>query len=334
MLDLSHGLPNGVELRHLRYFVAVADAGTFTHAAEQIFIAQPTLSQQIRRLEEMVGTPLLQRRRDGVRLTSAGHVLLQESRTVLSLLEHGVCRTRQAAGLGRASLRMVIPPDLPDALAIPFATRLCDAASAATVDIVWMDTPLDAEFSSICQRRADAGLGWLPSLSSVWPEGLDVMRIGAFEPEVWISSDQAIAHHATISLPELAGMRVCHGPRWHHAGIHDAWRTELRGVDPRFDFVDPPFRHSLAMTIALATTAHRSTAVLTGPRNIVGPGVQSVPTRSPAEPQDMLPLKIEQRPLIAEAALVWTEDLPRQLQQLLVETADSVSMAAATSRVA
>src|SRR6516162_8216204 len=55
--------PQGLELRHLRYFVAVADAGTFTHAAERMYIAQPTLSQQIRRLEEMVGTPLLRRKR-------------------------------------------------------------------------------------------------------------------------------------------------------------------------------------------------------------------------------------------------------------------------------
>src|ERR1700757_2484335 len=83
----------GVELRHLRYLVAVADAGTFTHAAQRIFIAQPTLSQQIRRLEEMVGTPLLQRRREGVRLTPAGRVLLEESRAVLAQLEHGISRS-------------------------------------------------------------------------------------------------------------------------------------------------------------------------------------------------------------------------------------------------
>src|ERR1700749_2037015 len=79
--------PRGVELRHLRYFVALADAGTFTHAADRMFIAQPTLSQQIRRLEEMLGTPLLQRRREGVRLTKAGRVLLEAARVEQSLID-------------------------------------------------------------------------------------------------------------------------------------------------------------------------------------------------------------------------------------------------------
>src|SRR6516225_10912099 len=86
-----------IELRHLRYFVAVADAGTFTHAAERMYIAQPTLSQQIRRLEEIIGTALLHRRREGVQLTQAGAVLLEHSRSLLSVLDHGLCRTRQAA---------------------------------------------------------------------------------------------------------------------------------------------------------------------------------------------------------------------------------------------
>ena len=128
--------PAGIELRHLRYFVAVADAGSFTHAAERMFIAQPTLSQQIRRLEDIVGTPLLQRRREGLRLTKAGNVLLDASRNVLSLVDHEVSRTRQAAGLGRQRLRVVVPPGLPDALAVETASALRSTAAAADVDVV------------------------------------------------------------------------------------------------------------------------------------------------------------------------------------------------------
>src|SRR6201996_6276283 len=109
------GAPQAVELRHLRYFVAVAEAGSFTLAAARMFIAQPTLSQQIRRLEAMVGAPLLHRGREGVQLTAAGSVLLEESRAVLSVMDHGVRRAREVAGLGRLSLRVVIPPGLPEA---------------------------------------------------------------------------------------------------------------------------------------------------------------------------------------------------------------------------
>src|SRR6476469_3174985 len=118
------GAPPAIELRHLRYFVALADAGSFTRAAEKIFIAQPTLSQQIRRMEEIVGTPLLQRRREGLRLTTAGRVLLDGSRNVLALVDQEVSRARQAAGLGRPQLRVVMPPGLPESLAVPATAGL------------------------------------------------------------------------------------------------------------------------------------------------------------------------------------------------------------------
>jgi len=131
------GAPQSLELRHLRYFAALADAGSFTKAAEQLYIAQPTLSQQIRRLEQIMGTPLLHRRRDGLALTAAGRVLLDASRNVLSRIDHELSRTRQAAGLGRPRLRMVIPPGLPEALAVTAAAGLRAVAAAADVDVDW-----------------------------------------------------------------------------------------------------------------------------------------------------------------------------------------------------
>ena len=173
--------PQGLELRHLRYFVAVADAGSFTHAAERIFIAQPTLSQQIRRLEQIVGTPLLHRRREGLQLTTASGVLLDASRNVLSLVDHEVSRTRQAAGLGRPRLRIVIPPGLPEDLAVKAAAALRAAAAAADVDVAWLETVLDTEFSLIRTHRADAAVGWLTTSPDAVPASLEVMILGEFE---------------------------------------------------------------------------------------------------------------------------------------------------------
>jgi DNA-binding transcriptional LysR family regulator len=323
--EAAAGAPQAIELRHLRYFVALADAGSFTHAAERMFIAQPTLSQQIRRLEAIVGAQLLQRRREGLRLTPAGTVLLDASRTVLSLVDHEVNRTRQAAGLGRQRLRVVMPPRLPDCLAVEAASALRSAAASADVEIVWMETPLDAEFSLIRQRRADAGLGWLTTSPEALPAPLDVMSLGEFEPDVWIPSSHSAVRRGTISLDELARMDVIHGPRRVEPGTYDAWTRVLRTVDPRFEFTDPPFRHSLPMALTFAATADRPTAVLTGPGVIAGsqPGLIRLPRLTVTH--DMVRVTLERHPLTATAAIVWSSDLPRPLQQILFDTADGIT---------
>jgi len=323
--------PQGLELRHLRYLAAVAEAGTFTRAAERLFIAQPTLSQQIGRLEQLVGTPLLHRGRDGVRLTAAGAVLLDAARDVLAAVDHAVSQTRQAAGLGRPRLRVVLPADLPDSLAVQTASRLRSAADSAQVVITWMDTPLDAEFSPIRQHRADAGLGWLTASPDTLPAPLDAMSLGQFEPEVWIPRSHPAARRGVIGLDELASMDVIHGPRRAEPGTYDAWTSIVRTMDPRFQFTDPPLRHSLPVALAFAATAGRPAAVLTGPVAIAGTPSGVIRLPRPAGTGDMVRVSIAGQPLTATAALIWNGDLPRPLQQILFDTADGLTPPAPAS---
>jgi DNA-binding MarR family transcriptional regulator len=72
-----------MELRHLRYFLAVGDASNFTKAAAQLRVAQPALSRQVRDLEDEIGVELLRRNPRGVRLTAEGRLFLEEVRELL-----------------------------------------------------------------------------------------------------------------------------------------------------------------------------------------------------------------------------------------------------------
>ena len=91
-----------MELRHLRYFVAVAEAGSLTVAAEKrLFTAQPSLSRQLRDLEQEVGAQLFLRRARGIELTPAGRAFLDHARLALGQAAEAVTAARRAARPGK-----------------------------------------------------------------------------------------------------------------------------------------------------------------------------------------------------------------------------------------
>jgi DNA-binding transcriptional LysR family regulator len=95
-----------VEVRHLRYFVAVAEELHFGRAAQRLGLAQPPLSQQIRQLEEMLGFALFTRTSRSVKLTQAGTVYLERARRVLLFLQRDIEEARQVASGEVGSLHL------------------------------------------------------------------------------------------------------------------------------------------------------------------------------------------------------------------------------------
>jgi DNA-binding transcriptional LysR family regulator len=115
-----------MELRHLRYFVAVAEELNFSRAAERLHVSQPPLSQQVKQLEEEVAVQLLERNTRWVRLTSAGRLFLEHARLVLAQVDGAVLAARE---LGPRRVSQKVP------------TRLVTAARGFTVESTRPDEP-------------------------------------------------------------------------------------------------------------------------------------------------------------------------------------------------
>jgi DNA-binding transcriptional LysR family regulator len=97
-----------MDLHKLRIFAVVAQTGNFTRAAEQLFMTQPTVSQQLALLEEQIGAVLIDRQRRRQRLTPAGEALLPYAERLLALADEASAATRAAAGLADRTLRLGI----------------------------------------------------------------------------------------------------------------------------------------------------------------------------------------------------------------------------------
>ncbi|WP_103337557.1 LysR substrate-binding domain-containing protein [Amycolatopsis sp. CA-126428] len=202
-------------LRSLRYFLVVADELHFGRAAERLGIAQPPLSQRVKRLEAELGAKLFERGRR-VTLTEAGEVLRAEARDLLSRWDRMTTLVAKAERGELDSLRAGVPPDLPGRVLAAILTKFAAECPAVRLDLQELTTAEQARL--LADRELDAGLLQLP----VDVVGLDLGPVVDTPLGVLLPRDSPLARRAELTLADLAGEGLVHAPRAAAPGSYDA----------------------------------------------------------------------------------------------------------------
>jgi len=189
-----------VELRHLRYFVAVAEMENVSRAATQkLHVAQPSLSRQIRDLEDEVGVPLLERTAKSVRLTDAGRTFLEEARAILKHADDAVLKARSIAG--KQELR-VGDWSLGTARTMPALLRAYQQAMP-NVHVKLHDWTVDQNIAGVRDGRLQLAI-LLPPLKANALAELRFQELATARVALAVSSDHPFARRQSVSLRDAA----------------------------------------------------------------------------------------------------------------------------------
>jgi DNA-binding transcriptional LysR family regulator len=189
-----------MELRHLRYFVGVAQELNFTKAAQTLRVAQPSLSRQIRQLEEEIGVRLLDRNRRQVRLTVAGKAFLAEARALLEQSDLAIQVARKTGHAGREHLNIGYIWGLFHSLTPGIIERFRRQFPEVAVNLFDMTATQQAD--ALVQGRLDAGfIGFAEEADAA---GLAKCKVGACAFIAALPQFHPAARKTRISLAALA----------------------------------------------------------------------------------------------------------------------------------
>lgn len=232
-----------LDLRLVRYFVAVADEGHFGRAAAALHLAQPSLSRQIRSLEERLGARLLDRTPQGSRLTDAGTTFLQLAKSLLRTADQAVARTRAAAEPSRVvvgyTTHIYVTP------AVRELRRQRPDADVQTLHLDWGDRR-----EALLDHRVDALVTRLPMSTAQLH-----VTVLYDEPRVLlVPIDHRLAGRSSVTLDDIADEPL---PRLADPAWNAFWR-----IDPRPDgrpAPDGPLVRSLEDKLELVATGQAVT---------------------------------------------------------------------------
>jgi DNA-binding transcriptional LysR family regulator len=247
----------GMELRQLRYFLAVAEEGNISRAAKRIFLTQPALSRQIKVLEDEIGQCLLERQAHSVRLTPVGEALLREARELLQHAEQVLERVR-VAGRG-LRLRVGYAPSLAAGMLSAAVENFTQTHPNARVELFDLSTKemlaglesgqLDVALG-VGQQRETRGSKWTPLVRAPW--------------QLAVSRNHPLARRSRVTPAEVAReplLVFCQRDYPEYWDIITAWLRDQRQrprIAGEYDGVDSlmaAVESGLGVAIVTARTA-------------------------------------------------------------------------------
>lgn len=188
-----------MELRHLRYFVAVAEAGSITRAAHVVRVAQPSLSRQIRQLEDDVGEQLVDRSGRRARLTAAGEVFLPLARDLVGRADRAASLMHGLTAPEQVTLRMAAPETTVADVIAPFLAHL--PQTAPMIDV--RETLPARVHDEVRSGAADVGVTSVPP-----PRAVASRLLVHFPVWAYVRPGHRWARRRAITIRELASERL------------------------------------------------------------------------------------------------------------------------------
>ena len=285
-----------MELRHLRYFVAVAEERHFGRAAARLHIAQPPLSQQIRRFEAELGEPLLYRTTRSVELSPAGEVLLERGREILAAVDSAVEDARRAARGEYGRLAIGFTGSSTYALLPALAAALRRELPGVMVDLRGeLLTP--AQVAQLLDGTLDLGLLRPP----VHERDLQTEVLGSEALVAVLPAAHPLADAEAVPLEQLEGEPFVTYPSHFRSVVHDAVEDACAAHGFK-----PVAAHEVAETATLVSFVAAGLGVSLVPASVANMTVHGAVYRPLEEDSTRVELAVawrgdDERPVLARA---------------------------------
>jgi DNA-binding transcriptional LysR family regulator len=267
-----------MELRHLRYFIAVAEAENVSRAALKLHVSQPGISRQIRDLEDEIGFQLFERGAKSVKLTEAGKTFLAEARAVLQRADDAVKTARAVAGQTRAELHVGYAPS-PTARLLPQTLRTFQAA-LPDVRVKLHDLSTEEMLAGL--REGKLQIAFIVRPTPAMLRGLHFEELARDALCLALAPKHPLARRRVVTLAEIAREPLIAYSRKDYPEVHEHLAALFAGVKSKPRIVE---EHDGVTSLIAAVESGAGVAVT--PQTLActaGPRLKLIPISPALEP--------------------------------------------------